>query len=128
MEFLPISKPFFSADAVTCLEYTPWFRVFDKSYLLLVEVWSRYIFRGTDIPHILCPYADFDYVAYVESDAAAYTLNDNDTNPVVNVSFDARVNVNVYGFWDTIHLHINSVSNIHRIIVLSRWVIGATIF
>ncbi|XP_012437166.1 uncharacterized protein LOC105763468 [Gossypium raimondii] len=58
---------------------------------------SMYIFRGIDIPHILCSHADSDYVTYVELDAAACPLNDNNTDPAVDVSFDARVNVDIYG-------------------------------
>lgn len=41
MKFLPIHKPFFSSNTMAGLKYMSWFRVFDKSYLLSVEVRSR---------------------------------------------------------------------------------------
>ncbi|PPR84829.1 hypothetical protein GOBAR_AA35881 [Gossypium barbadense] len=104
MEFLPICEPFFSSDTTTCLEYMSWFRVTSKSYLLLVEA----------------------------RNATTCTFNDDDidvvTDPTIDASFNAQVNTDVYSFWDTIHLHVSGVSDTHLIIVLSRWIIGATIF
>lgn len=73
----------------------------------------RYIFRGTNVPYNL--HVDFDVVANIESDATVCTFTNNDTNVstnlVIDVSFDARVNTDIYGFWDTIHLYANSVSH-----------------
>ncbi|KAH1114931.1 hypothetical protein J1N35_008309 [Gossypium stocksii] len=77
----------------------------------------KYIFRDTDVPCILHPHIDFNYVVYAEPNAATCTFNDDKIDAIIDLAVNA--NFDVYEFLDTIHSHANSVSNTHRIIVLS---------
>ncbi|KAK5840587.1 hypothetical protein PVK06_009490 [Gossypium arboreum] len=111
-----------------------------KPYLLSLEASSRqlcqkrerrspqYIFQGTDISYILHPHVDINVDTNVKPDVDACPITDADTDPIINASDNALVIANILGFYDTLRLQVNSVTNIHSIIVLSGWVINETIF
>ncbi|MBA0851488.1 hypothetical protein Goshw_020661, partial [Gossypium schwendimanii] len=114
IEFLPIRETFFLADTTSCLEYILWFRIgrgrmtgsssapteeappMSTQHLDQLTPLIPYIFRDTDVPSILHPHIDFDYVSYAEPDVATCTFNDDDIDAIidlaVNASFDVWVN------------------------------------
>ncbi|KAH1048061.1 hypothetical protein J1N35_038845 [Gossypium stocksii] len=73
-------------------------------------------FRDTFAPSILCPCADIDTNANADTNVDTCT----DTNYIINISTDARVNVDVFKFYNIIRLLVDSVTNTHCIIVLSN--------
>ncbi|MBA0648296.1 hypothetical protein Goklo_016048 [Gossypium klotzschianum] len=99
--------------------YYPWRRRVGNddhpSNVGLDTVARRYIFRGTNVPCILHLHVDIDVGANTEPNADACIVTNTGTDPVLL----ARLNVKVSKFCDTIHLHVDSVINIHNIIVLS---------
>ncbi|KAK5843381.1 hypothetical protein PVK06_005836 [Gossypium arboreum] len=59
-------------------------------YIPIFTPYRRYIFGGIDFPHILQPYADVD--------VDACTVTDDDIDPIIDVSVDAQINVDISEF------------------------------
>ncbi|KAH1113847.1 hypothetical protein J1N35_007225 [Gossypium stocksii] len=85
-----------------------------------IYTYRKYVFWGTFAPNILPLYVD------VDADTCTYT--DSDTKAVINANIEAHITADISGCCNDIWLFVDSVTNTHRAIVLSRWVIGTTIF
>ncbi|PPD93408.1 hypothetical protein GOBAR_DD09654 [Gossypium barbadense] len=107
-DFNGCHMPYADTDIISCIPL----KLVGQS----MNVGLEYIFWGIDVARILHPYADFDNVTYTELDVSTCTFNDDNndavTDPAINANFNARVNDDVYEFWDTIHLHTYSVSSV----------------
>ncbi|KAK5784305.1 hypothetical protein PVK06_038828 [Gossypium arboreum] len=68
------------------------------------------------------------FTPYTDIEADACIIIDVEIDPVIDANVDARINIGVSKFCNNIHLHANSVTNTHHIIVLLKWVIDVTIF
>ncbi|KAK5784154.1 hypothetical protein PVK06_038674 [Gossypium arboreum] len=87
---------------------------------------------GIDVLHIVHPHANIDIDPNVGPNVDAHIVTDDDTDTnaelIADVNVDARVNTDVFKFYDTLRLYANSDTNIARIIILLGWDIDATVF
>ncbi|KAK5785502.1 hypothetical protein PVK06_040093 [Gossypium arboreum] len=100
--------PYFFISITLCTTTTP---CFDLS--------CRYIFRGTFVPSILRPHADVDTDINTKPNANISKVTDGNTDTKIDVVIDARVYTDVSRFCNVIQLFVDSVTNTHRIIILS---------